>query len=127
MLFRSAFVPASTCLCIRTIINLSKANVYFIFIRQMCCCACRVVLQRKVGLFKKAYELGVLFSVNVAVIIFGAFETVLCSAVFLLLIPFFRSPLAFPNCQFAPLRHSDSNYQSLYDRSDARELRGSDP
>ena len=91
-------VPASTRLCIRTIINLSEANVYFIFICQMCCCACRVMLQRKAGLFKKAYELGVLCSVVAAVIIFGVFETVLCSAVFLLLIPFVQSPLAIPNC-----------------------------
>ena len=57
------------------------------------------MLQRKAGLFKKAYELGVLCSVVAAVIIFGVFETVLCSAVFLLLIPFGRSPLAIPNRQ----------------------------
>jgi len=33
-----------------------------------------VISQRKNGLFKKAYELGVLCSVDVAVIIFGKFS-----------------------------------------------------
>ena len=36
-----ALVPASACLCICSIINLSEATVYFIFVRQMCCCAWR--------------------------------------------------------------------------------------
>ena len=46
-------------------------------------------LQRKNGLFKKAYELGVLCSVDVTVIIFGAFH---CSS-----FPHISSHLQFPD------------------------------
>lgn len=58
-------------------------------------CDAEIVLQRKNGLFKKAYELGVLCSVDVCVVIFGALHPTLLPT--LSLIPYQRKRLDIPS------------------------------
>lgn len=91
----------------RAIFDSKSWHIYSFFTTRL------VVLQRKNGLFKKAYELGVLCSVDVAVILFGL-NFIPSSYLLQLTLVLFLSPL-----EQRP-GHPSKLYQ--YGSSDIREI-----